>query len=182
VLGCAEAGSLVCVMSWQLLRLTTAPAWSPLSRRSLLERVPASLSVTPASPSVTDFAAWSGVHARARSVSGWAAERLVRQAGEQGLSLTGPEGLPKQLTRVILVAAGPEALATLLEGPLAEWRSLDERGVIARAGIGAMFRRVRDTLRPWKPKSGMSRLAMSCSSPTHQPLPSATPVTTRGSR
>ena len=26
-----------------------------------------------------------------------------------------------------LVAAGPEALATLLEGPLAKWRSLDER-------------------------------------------------------
>jgi Protein of unknown function (DUF4238) len=47
-----------------------------------------------------------------------------------------------------LVAAGPEALATLLEGPFAQWRSLDERGVIARAGIEAMFRRVRDTLRP----------------------------------
>ena len=47
-----------------------------------------------------------------------------------------------------LVAAGPEALATLLEGPLAKWRSLDEKGVIARAGIEAMFRRVRDTLRP----------------------------------
>jgi hypothetical protein len=47
-----------------------------------------------------------------------------------------------------LVAAGPEALATLLEGPLAKWRSLDEKGVIARAGIEETFRRVRDTLRP----------------------------------
>jgi uncharacterized protein DUF4238 len=47
-----------------------------------------------------------------------------------------------------LVAVGPEALATLLEGPLAKWRSLDEKGVIARAGIEEMFRRVRDTLRP----------------------------------
>jgi hypothetical protein len=49
-----------------------------------------------------------------------------------------------------LVAAGPEALATLLEGPLTKWRSLDQKGVIARAGIEAMFRRVRDTLRPLK--------------------------------
>jgi Protein of unknown function (DUF4238) len=47
-----------------------------------------------------------------------------------------------------LVAAGPEALAALLEGPLADWRSLDEKGVIARAGIEEMFRRVRETLRP----------------------------------
>ena len=47
-----------------------------------------------------------------------------------------------------LVAAGPEALATLLEKPFAEWRSLDEKGVIARVGIEAMFRRVRDILRP----------------------------------
>ena len=46
-----------------------------------------------------------------------------------------------------LVAAGPEALATLLEGPFAQWRSLGERGVIARADIEAMFRRVSDTLR-----------------------------------
>jgi hypothetical protein len=47
-----------------------------------------------------------------------------------------------------LVPAGPEALVALLEGPFAQWRSLDERGVIARAGIEAMFRRVIDTLRP----------------------------------
>lgn len=47
-----------------------------------------------------------------------------------------------------LVPVGPEALATLLEGPLAQWRSLDEKGVIARASIEAMFRRVRDVLRP----------------------------------
>ena len=47
-----------------------------------------------------------------------------------------------------LVPAGPEALATLLDGPLAEWRSFDERGVIARASIETMFRRVRDTFRP----------------------------------
>jgi hypothetical protein len=47
-----------------------------------------------------------------------------------------------------LAAAGAEALATLLEGPLAKWLSLGEKGVIARAGIEAMFRRVRDTLGP----------------------------------
>jgi hypothetical protein len=49
-----------------------------------------------------------------------------------------------------LVPAGPEALAALLEGPLVKWRSLNERGVIARASIEAMFRRVRDALRPQK--------------------------------
>jgi hypothetical protein len=58
-----------------------------------------------------------------------------------------------------LVAAGPETLATLLERPFAKWRSLDEGGVIASAGIEAMFRRVRDN------------------SPR---LPSASPLTTRG--
>ena len=46
-----------------------------------------------------------------------------------------------------LVPAGPEALATLLEGTFTQWRSLDQRGVIARAGIEVMFRRVRDALR-----------------------------------
>jgi hypothetical protein len=48
-----------------------------------------------------------------------------------------------------LVAAGPEALATVLEGPLAKWRSLDEKGVIARAGIEAMFRRVGTCQMEW---------------------------------
>jgi hypothetical protein len=46
-----------------------------------------------------------------------------------------------------LVPAGPEALATLLEGTFTQWRSLDQRGVIARAGIEAMYRRVRDAIR-----------------------------------
>jgi hypothetical protein len=45
-----------------------------------------------------------------------------------------------------LVPAGPEALATVLEGPLTQWRSLNDRGVIARAGIEAMFRQVREIL------------------------------------
>ena len=34
-----------------------------------------------------------------------AAEELVRQAREQGLSLTGPDGLLKQLTKVMLETA-----------------------------------------------------------------------------
>jgi hypothetical protein len=46
-----------------------------------------------------------------------------------------------------LVPAGVGALATLLEGPLTKWQSLDERGVIARASIETMFRRVREALR-----------------------------------
>jgi hypothetical protein len=46
-----------------------------------------------------------------------------------------------------LVAAGSEALVTVLEGPFAQWRSLGERGVIVRADIEAMFRRVSATLR-----------------------------------
>jgi hypothetical protein len=47
-----------------------------------------------------------------------------------------------------LVPSGPEALAILLEGTFNQWRSLDKRGVIARAGIEAMFSRVSDALRP----------------------------------
>jgi hypothetical protein len=46
-----------------------------------------------------------------------------------------------------LVPAGPEALVTLLEGTFTQWRSLSEKGVIARAGVEAMFRRVSDALR-----------------------------------
>jgi putative transposase len=34
-----------------------------------------------------------------------AAEELVRRAREQGLSLTGPDGLPKQLTKVVIETA-----------------------------------------------------------------------------
>ena len=34
-----------------------------------------------------------------------AAEELVRQAREQGLSLTGPDGLLKQLTKVVIETA-----------------------------------------------------------------------------
>src|SRR5678816_1891587 len=39
-----------------------------------------------------------------------AARELVRQAKEQGLSLTGPDGLLKQLTRTVLEAALSEEL------------------------------------------------------------------------
>jgi Protein of unknown function (DUF4238) len=47
-----------------------------------------------------------------------------------------------------LVAAGPEALATVLEEPISKWRALDTRGAIVRASMEAMFRRVRAALRP----------------------------------
>jgi len=51
----------------------------------------------------------------------------------------------------------------LLDEPLAKWRSLDERGVIARASIESMFRRVRETFRPlavevWHVPSGRELL------------------------
>jgi len=47
-----------------------------------------------------------------------------------------------------LIAAGPEALATVLEEPISKWRVLDERGAIIRASMEAAFRRVREALRP----------------------------------
>lgn len=47
-----------------------------------------------------------------------------------------------------LIAAGPEALAMLLEEPLSKWRALDERGVLVRASMEAMFRRICEGLRP----------------------------------
>ena len=47
-----------------------------------------------------------------------------------------------------LIAAGPEALAMLLEEPISKWRALDERGVLVRASMEAMFRRICEGLRP----------------------------------
>jgi hypothetical protein len=46
-----------------------------------------------------------------------------------------------------LEAAGPEALAVILEGPISEWRELDARGALVRTSMEAMFRRVRETIR-----------------------------------
>jgi hypothetical protein len=46
-----------------------------------------------------------------------------------------------------LVAAGNEALATVLDEPISKWRALDARGAIARASMEAMFRRVCVALR-----------------------------------
>ena len=45
------------------------------------------------------------------SAEQWAAEELVRRAREQGLSLTGPDGLLKQLTKVVLETALGQELA-----------------------------------------------------------------------
>jgi len=46
-----------------------------------------------------------------------------------------------------LEAAGPEALAIILKGPIAKWRDLDQRGALVRTSMEAMFRRVREALR-----------------------------------
>jgi transposase-like protein len=46
-----------------------------------------------------------------------AAEELVRQAREQGLSLTGPDGLLKQLTEVVLETAVDQELTEHLGHP-----------------------------------------------------------------
>jgi hypothetical protein len=46
-----------------------------------------------------------------------------------------------------LMAAGNEALATVLEEPISKWRALDARGAIARASMEAMFRRARVAVR-----------------------------------
>ena len=46
-----------------------------------------------------------------------------------------------------LVAAGPEALGTVLEEPISKWRDLDARGAIVRTSMEAMFCRVRAALR-----------------------------------
>jgi hypothetical protein len=46
-----------------------------------------------------------------------------------------------------LEAAGPEALAIILEGPIAKWQELDQRGALIRTSMEAMFRRVREALR-----------------------------------
>ena len=48
--------------------------------------------------------------AAAESAELAAARELVRQAKEQGLSLTGPDGLLKQLTKTVLEAALDEEL------------------------------------------------------------------------
>jgi hypothetical protein len=45
-------------------------------------------------------------------------------------------------------AAGPEALAIVLEEPISKWRELDMRGAILRTSMEAMFKRVRETVRP----------------------------------
>lgn len=50
--------------------------------------------------------------------------------------------------RTGLLAAGPEALGTLLDEPISKWRALDTRGATVRASMEAMFRRVRAVLRP----------------------------------
>lgn len=49
--------------------------------------------------------------------------------------------------RYKLEAAGPEALAMILEGSISEWLALDARGALVRTSMEAMFRRVRETLR-----------------------------------
>jgi hypothetical protein len=46
-----------------------------------------------------------------------------------------------------LAAAGPEALAMILEEPISRWRSLDARGGIVRVSMEGMFRRVREAIR-----------------------------------
>ena len=46
-----------------------------------------------------------------------------------------------------LLAAGPEALGTLLDEPISKWRSLDTRGATVRTSMEAMFRRVRAAFR-----------------------------------
>jgi hypothetical protein len=46
-----------------------------------------------------------------------------------------------------LEAAGPEALAILLEGPIAQWQDLDRRGALVRTSMEVMFRRIREALR-----------------------------------
>jgi hypothetical protein len=47
-----------------------------------------------------------------------------------------------------LLAAGPEALGTLLDEHISKWRSLDTRGATVRASMEGMFRRVRVVLGP----------------------------------
>ncbi len=47
-----------------------------------------------------------------------------------------------------LLAAGPEALAAMLDEPISKWRALDTRGATVRVSMEAMFRRVRAALRP----------------------------------
>lgn len=46
-----------------------------------------------------------------------------------------------------LQAAGPEALAMILEEPISKWRELDTHGAIARTSMETMFRRAREALR-----------------------------------
>jgi hypothetical protein len=46
-----------------------------------------------------------------------------------------------------LLPAGPEALAMVLDKPIAKWRALDTRGATVRVSMEAMFRRVRVALR-----------------------------------
>ncbi len=46
-----------------------------------------------------------------------------------------------------LEAAGPEALAMILEDPISKWQALDTRGALVRTSMEAMFRRVREALR-----------------------------------
>lgn len=46
-----------------------------------------------------------------------------------------------------LEPAGPEALAIILESPIAKWQELDVRGALVRTSMEAMFRRIRQALR-----------------------------------
>jgi hypothetical protein len=47
-----------------------------------------------------------------------------------------------------LAAAGPEALAMMLEDPISKWRALDVKGAIVRVSMESMFRRICEGLRP----------------------------------
>ncbi len=46
-----------------------------------------------------------------------------------------------------LEAAGPEALAIILDDPISKWQLLEKRGALVRTSMEAMFHRARDTLR-----------------------------------
>jgi hypothetical protein len=78
-----------------------------------------------------------------------AAEELVRRAREQGLSLTGPDGLLKQLTKVVIETA----LDQELTGHLGSFM-VDGAALLALRGSGAVKRRSCRALRTIMPRSG----------------------------
>lgn len=79
-----------------------------------------------------------------RAAVAWAAEHIKQQT-----ILRRPELLRAEFRRrhYGLEPGGPEALASVLDEPIAKWLDLDRRGALVRAGIEGMFRRVREAVR-----------------------------------